>query len=1016
MKIDDFLDRLKGVRANGADSWVACCPAHDDHNPSMSVTLRDGKILLHCHAGCRAEEIVGALGLEMKDLFQDDMPRGGGRVPRPKGARSAVPPNSAVPGAASAGAAPSKKSGGHGKLVCDYIYRDPDGKAIFKVERRVLENGKKTFIAFHADAEGKNGWTWGIHDRSGGKDRLLVPFVAPYHLPRVIEAARSGKSLIICEGEKDVETVERVLEMAATCNPFGAGKWGIDWPADWGKWFQGLKSILIIADKDAETIKRKKRGKMVEEPFLTGQKHAWDVYRKLQAAGVTAKVRIICLPDVGNAKVKDFTDWVDARRAAKLPADKAALMEAVRAFGDWPAVWQFTDEALAGLSASARADKNGARATSSDGSADGGSPVAPGEKNAGRDAAPPILERFGRLRPRTPGESVETYEVDFRLSAARLVRIAVNCEMRLTDAMAIMCGRVRARMGDGESLNAEIVRSIQVIVSILWLRSRGRFFWDKNFKAFETSLYFDRQRGVLMRVRDDEFTSWIATEAQVNRESKTFKYIMSMVDDAALSDDASQGVTPSNSWERRGDAVYISSGDAEMWRLRAGQVEKVQNGTDGIVFMRQRTLAPWNLLEGTGIDPFATAKIFTGASWADPSSGPMNVRLWMLNLFVCHRMKPALLLTGAFQSGKTRMALALKQILGMRWDGQDDDRIHRMEDGDRGEDSFWVTADGGKVEIFDNVDSRVKWMGDALQIALTGGSSPRRKKYKDKETITLRANASLVLTSNNPMFATEGGGGLADRLITVHLTAALDRASLDDELTEEIVRNRDQYMTWIARVLVKALADTSPVDKSINKRHPEYGKFSVRCGRAFGDEMGVVGALGAAEADKSLLPLINDTVGRQILRVLAQTNYTLKFTSGEMSERILKAQGDETDEKTATMYSARRVGKTISKYLRQLATILVMDEPRLLQGRTTYAVHGVRGSAAQALLAMVGKVDMETQVPESPIQAEKREVSQNGVSNPPIPPYARADDASFSREGEEEDIETMAEMDGWELA
>ena len=117
-----------------------------------------------------------------------------------------------------------------------------------------------------------------------------MPFVAPYHLPRVIEAARSGKSLIICEGEKDVETVERVLEMAATCNPFGAGKWGIDWPTDWGKWFQGLKSILIIADKDAETIKRKKRGKMVEEPFLTGQKHAWDVYRKLQAAGVTAKV------------------------------------------------------------------------------------------------------------------------------------------------------------------------------------------------------------------------------------------------------------------------------------------------------------------------------------------------------------------------------------------------------------------------------------------------------------------------------------------------------------------------------------------------------------------------------------------------------------------------------------------------------------------------------------------------------------------------------------------------------
>ena len=86
MSIDELLGRLKGVRESGDGSWVACCPAHDDSNPSMSVTARNGKILLHCHAGCQASEIVAAMGLEMKDLFEDDS-RGGGRVPRPKGAR-----------------------------------------------------------------------------------------------------------------------------------------------------------------------------------------------------------------------------------------------------------------------------------------------------------------------------------------------------------------------------------------------------------------------------------------------------------------------------------------------------------------------------------------------------------------------------------------------------------------------------------------------------------------------------------------------------------------------------------------------------------------------------------------------------------------------------------------------------------------------------------------------------------------------------------------------------------------
>ena len=70
MKIGDFLEWLKGVTPAGEGSWVACCPAHGDEHPSMSVTLRDGKILVHCHTGCSSEDIVSSLGLQMKDLFQ----------------------------------------------------------------------------------------------------------------------------------------------------------------------------------------------------------------------------------------------------------------------------------------------------------------------------------------------------------------------------------------------------------------------------------------------------------------------------------------------------------------------------------------------------------------------------------------------------------------------------------------------------------------------------------------------------------------------------------------------------------------------------------------------------------------------------------------------------------------------------------------------------------------------------------------------------------------------------------
>ncbi len=66
----DILSRLDKVRATGADSWIARCPAHDDEIPSLSIRMaNDGKTLLHCHSGCAAQEIVNAVGMELRDLF-----------------------------------------------------------------------------------------------------------------------------------------------------------------------------------------------------------------------------------------------------------------------------------------------------------------------------------------------------------------------------------------------------------------------------------------------------------------------------------------------------------------------------------------------------------------------------------------------------------------------------------------------------------------------------------------------------------------------------------------------------------------------------------------------------------------------------------------------------------------------------------------------------------------------------------------------------------------------------------
>lgn len=67
--LQNVLHHLSGLRP-ASRGWVARCPAHEDLVASLSVaTGRDGRVLLHCHAGCLTEDVLTALGLNWSDLF-----------------------------------------------------------------------------------------------------------------------------------------------------------------------------------------------------------------------------------------------------------------------------------------------------------------------------------------------------------------------------------------------------------------------------------------------------------------------------------------------------------------------------------------------------------------------------------------------------------------------------------------------------------------------------------------------------------------------------------------------------------------------------------------------------------------------------------------------------------------------------------------------------------------------------------------------------------------------------------
>ena len=70
---EQILSRLDRVKGNGT-KFRAKCPVreHSSGNNTLSLLFNDdGRILIHCHAGCEVSDVLSAIGLSLSDLYPD---------------------------------------------------------------------------------------------------------------------------------------------------------------------------------------------------------------------------------------------------------------------------------------------------------------------------------------------------------------------------------------------------------------------------------------------------------------------------------------------------------------------------------------------------------------------------------------------------------------------------------------------------------------------------------------------------------------------------------------------------------------------------------------------------------------------------------------------------------------------------------------------------------------------------------------------------------------------------------
>lgn len=185
------------------NQFKCMCPAHADDKESLHVQqMPDGAIVLKCHAGCNFNDIIEAAGLVRENLGTANEEKWKDTIPLNKDE----------------------------KVVTVYHYTDEKGAYLYSKVRVKCKKGKRFIFGY---IEGDDFVTSMPHD--------IEPVL--YNLKRVRWAIKRRRTIYICEGEKDVDTMTKHKLPATTSG--GANTW----KPEFARYFKGAK-VVILADND----------------------------------------------------------------------------------------------------------------------------------------------------------------------------------------------------------------------------------------------------------------------------------------------------------------------------------------------------------------------------------------------------------------------------------------------------------------------------------------------------------------------------------------------------------------------------------------------------------------------------------------------------------------------------------------------------------------------------------------------------------------------------------------------
>jgi len=314
----------------------------------------------------------------------------------------------------------------------------------------------------------------------------------------------------------------------------------------------------------------------------------------------------------------------------------------------------------------------------------------------------------------------------------------------------------------------------------------------------------------------DRFWAYLNRRYGIGEAEDHSKHILDSFRTYALSEGARVAMRRFAAYKTDTQTAYLSAYNGQQWRIDGSEVMPISNGEDDVFFIDDDggvpctpEVGPNGVLFEKLIDPISFADAGMGGISAEQMKRAMIVWVFSLAFPDIMPTKPLLIVEGAPGSGKS----ASLQLLQTALMGQ---RKPIILSANRPDD-FGVLLLRSPICVFDNLDSYVDWLPDAVCSYTTLGQFPRRKLFTDAEELILKPHAFIAVASKNPSsFRRED---TADRLIIMRLErrdsaglAFTPFAKLDEEITALRPQLLGEYMHYVNLIVAKiregAMAET----------------------------------------------------------------------------------------------------------------------------------------------------------------------------------------------------------------